>query len=238
MYYSTYHPNLTTDHLVHHGNALETSYNLWKNEKKGFLSTFPFGVFAYARMDERLAKEPIWQKYLQNSEGKEKKDRDPMGQHPAKQPAIELFNTECYGGPKQYTDFPNDPSQNAFSIIVELFSPRSRGSVTLAERDPRANPVVDAAFLQHELDLLVLSEGCRFADEIVMEGAGTKDVVRGSWPEGLGYGDKGRLRSREEWVPYVKDHATTCELCTSFYSSRLLCPNSGRLSRGRDLRHG
>lgn len=175
-------------------------------------------------MDERLAKEPIWQKYLQensknnNSKKGEKGPRDPMGLHPAKQPTIELFNTECYGGPKQYADFPSAPTQNAFSIIVELFSSRSRGTVTLAGRDPRANPVVDAAFLQHELDLLVLSEGCRFADEIVMEGAGTKDVVRGSWPEGLGYGEKGKLRSREEWVPYVKDHATTCEFYPGVFS--------------------
>lgn len=207
MFYSTAHPNLTTDHKVHNPRALETSYNEWKNNKTGFMSTFPFGVFAYARMDERLAKEPLWQKYLKEAPA----GSDPMGLHPTKQPSIELFNTECYGGPKQYDDFPNAPDQSAFSIIVELFSPRSLGSVTLASRDPVANPVVDPAFLAHELDLLVLSEGCRFADEVITKGAGTTDVVTGSWPKGLGYGESGQMRTRKEWEPYVKDHATTCK---------------------------
>lgn len=72
---------------------------------------------------------------------------------------------------------------------------------------------MDCNYLDHPLDMLVLSEGVRFANEIVMNGAGTKGIVKGSWPEGLGYGTPGkeRLRTREDWVPYVKEHATTCE---------------------------
>ena len=235
MFYSTAHPNLTTDHKVHNPRALETSYNEWKNNKTGFMSTFPFGVFAYARMDERLAKEPLWQKYLKEAPA----GSDPMGLHPTKQPSIELFNTECYGGPKQYDDFPNAPDQSAFSIIVELFSPRSRGSVTLASRDPVANPVVDPAFLAHELDLLVLSEGCRFADEVITKGAGTTDVVTGSWPKGLGYGESGQMRTRKEWEPYVKDHATTCKSFLSLlHREREREMLRNRLPRCRNLRNG
>lgn len=95
---------------------------------------------------------------------------------------------------------------------MELFAARSRGSVTLESRNAATNPVVDPAFLNHELDLLVLSEGCRLADEIITKGAGTTDIVTGSWPKGLGYGENGQLRTRKEWEPYVKDHATTCKL--------------------------
>lgn len=134
---------------------------------------------------------------------------------PSKQPNIELFTTECYGGPKQYDNFPASPNRNAhvFSIIAELFSPHSRGSVTLSSKDGRENPIVDCNYLDHPLDMLVLSEGVRFANEIVMNGAGTKGIVKGSWPEGLRYGTPGkeRFRTREDWVPYVKEHATTCE---------------------------
>ena len=63
--------------------------------------------------------------------------------------------------------------------------------------------------------MLVLSEGCRFANEIVMKGAGTRGIVKGSYPEGLGYGMEKNgamgMAKREDWVPYVKEHATTCE---------------------------
>ncbi|EYE89980.1 GMC family oxidoreductase [Aspergillus ruber CBS 135680] len=216
IFYETAHPNLTTDHLVYHKNAFETTYNLWKTNKTGFLSTFPFGAFAYARLDDRLANEPLWKEYQNTSKDKQvgNEKRDPMYLLPSKQPNIELFTTECYGGPKQYDHFPASPNRdaNVFSIIAELFSPHSRGSVTLSSRDGRENPVVDCNYLDHPLDMLVLSEGVRFANEIVMNGAGTKGIVKGSWPEGLGYGTPGkeRFRTREDWVPYVKEHATTC----------------------------
>lgn len=44
--------------------------------------------------------------------------------------------------------------------------------------------MIDCNYLSDPLDLLVLSEGCRLGNEIVINGAGTKDVVKGSWPSG------------------------------------------------------
>ena len=190
---------LTTDHLVYHEGAFAKTYALWKEKKTGFLSTFPFGAFAYARLDQRLADEPLW------ANAPRKPGRDPMGLTP-KQPNIELFSTECYGGPKQYDQFPGE-NQSAFSMIAELFNPKSRGSVTLKSADPFENPVVDCNYLADPLDLLVLAEGCRFGNEIVMNGAGTKDIVKGSWPQQLNHHT---YKTREDWVPYVKEHATTC----------------------------
>lgn len=143
---------------------------------------------------------------------------------PSKQPTIELFTTECYGGPKQYTDVPSNPDKHVFSIIAELFAPKSRGSVMLSARDAFANPDVDCNYLDHPLDKLVLSEGCRFANEVVMRGVETRGVVRGSWPGELGYGspsdgdgDGKTFTTREEWVPYVKEHATACEFLLYAY---------------------
>lgn len=64
------------------------AYLLYKEKKEGILSTFPFGAFAFARLDERLKDEPLWQ------EAKKEADRDPMGLT-SKQPNIEFFTTEA-----------------------------------------------------------------------------------------------------------------------------------------------
>ena len=45
-----------------------------------------------------------------------------------------------------------------------------------------AAPVVDCRYLSDPLDPEVLAEACRFGNEIVPDGKGTKDVVKGSWP--------------------------------------------------------
>lgn len=200
IFYLTTKPNITNDYLLYKPNALGEAYRQWKEEKRGPLSTFPFGAFAFARLDERLANEPAW-KNAPRKEG-----RDPMGLTPS-QPNIEFFSTECYGGPKQYADFPDGENTHAFSLIAELFGPKSRGSVTLKSADPKDNPVVDHNYLAEELDVLVLSEACKFANEIITEGKGTKEIVDGSWPKGSTHHSH---KTREEWVPFVKENATTC----------------------------
>jgi choline dehydrogenase-like flavoprotein len=200
-FYEAEKEGLTNDHLVYHGDAAMHSYKLYKGKKTGVLSTFPFGAFAFARLDERLNDEPLWQQAK-----KDRQDgRDPMGLTPS-QPHIEFFTTELYGGPKQYDQFPID-KKHAFSMITELFSPKSKGSVTLRSADPFDNPIVDCNYLADPLDLLVLSEGVRFGNEIVMQGAATKDVVKGSWPSNLTHH---AFTKREEWIPHVKNEATTC----------------------------
>lgn len=84
-------------------------------------------------------------------------------------------------GPKQYADFPID-NKHAFAMITELFSPRSKGTVVLKSKEPLDNPIVDHNYLSDPLDLLVLTEGVRMGNEVVMQGKGTKDIVKGSWP--------------------------------------------------------
>lgn len=200
IFYETTKPNITNDYLLYRPNALGEAYRQWKEEKRGPLSTFPFGAFAYSRLDERLASEPAW------NSAPRKPGRDPMGLTKS-QPNVEFFSTECYGGPKQYGRFPDGEKSHAFSIIAELFAPKSRGTVTLKSKDPKDNPVVDHNYLNEELDIVVLSEACRYANEIIMKGKGTKDIVEGSWPKDLTHH---AYTSREQWVPYIKDNATTC----------------------------
>ncbi|XP_014550481.1 GMC oxidoreductase [Bipolaris victoriae FI3] len=199
IFYEVSPPNLTNDHLAHHGNAIEATYQLWKDKKTGVLSTFPFGIFSWARLDSRLASSPLW------TSAPRLPGRDPMGLLPT-QPNVEFWNTEMYGDPKQYTDFPVD-NKHAFAMCALLFNQHSRGSVKLRSKDAQENPVVDHRYLEHPLDMLVMSEACRFANEIVMEGGATKSVVKGSWPPGSRHHE---YKKREEWEGYVREHATTC----------------------------
>ncbi|KAH6989943.1 hypothetical protein EDB80DRAFT_729275 [Ilyonectria destructans] len=199
IFYETDKPGLTNDHLVHHGDARSNSYSLWKEHKTGFLSSFPFGIFAFARLDERLTDSKIW------TSAPREKGRDPMGLSPS-QPNIEFFTTECYVDPKPIGHFPTN-GNHVFAIIAELFAPKSRGTVSLRSSDPTATPVVDCNYLSDSLDVEVMAEACRFGNEIIMEGAGTKNIVKGSWPPNATHHE---LRTREDWIPYVRDNATTC----------------------------
>ncbi|KAF2186524.1 GMC oxidoreductase [Zopfia rhizophila CBS 207.26] len=199
IFYEVLKEGLTNDYLAYHDNAIASTYQLYQEKKTGLLSTFPFGIFGYARLDERLKDEPLWR------DAKREDGRDPMGLKP-NQPNIEFWNTELYGGPKQYTDFPID-HKHAFALCTLLFNQHSRGSVTLRSKDPLENPVVNHNYLGDPLDMLVMTEACRYANEIVMKGAGTKDIVKGSWPSDLTHH---AYTKREEWVSYVKQHATTC----------------------------
>lgn len=199
IFYEVSEPNLTNDHLAYHDNAMASTYELYKEKKTGLLSTFPFGIFGYARLDDRLQDSPLWR------DAPREAGRDPMGLLP-NQPNMEFWNTELYGGPKQYDDFPID-HKHTFAMCNLLFNQRSRGSVTLKSADPADNPVVDHNYLADPLDMLVMTEACRFANEMVINGKGTKDVIKGSWPANLTHH---KNTSREDWIPHVKHHATTC----------------------------
>jgi choline dehydrogenase-like flavoprotein len=201
VFYEVSEPNLTNDHLAYHNNAIASTYQLYQEKKTGLLSTFPFGIFGYARLDDRLSNSDLW-----NNAPREQ-GRDPMGLLP-NQPNMEFWNTELYGGPKQYDDFPID-GKHTFAMCNLLFNQRSRGSVTLKSADPNDNPVVDHNYLADPLDMLVMTEACRFANEMVMGGKGTKDVIKGSWPAELTHHEN---TTREEWEPHVRQHATTCKL--------------------------
>jgi hypothetical protein len=145
-----------------------------------------------------------------------------------KQPNIEFWNTECYGGPKQYTDFPGD-DKYAFALLTELFSPRSRGTVSLKSKDPQENPVVDPNFLADELDILYLSEGMKLGNEIVMQGKGTKDVVKGSW--------SGELITLLALMAFCKDQLSTNIMTASLDTTHgILARNGFRTSNNTSKR--
>ena len=202
-------PKLTTDHLIWHDGAQADSFKQYQKDQTGFFSQFPFGTFAYARLDDRLSDSELWQNAVRID------GRDPMGLT-SQQPHVEFWNTECYG-PKPYGDVPGNDKQ-AFAMVTTLFAGRSRGEVTLKSADPTKTPVVDHKHLSDPLDLLVLSEGCRLANEIVLEGTGTKDVIEGSWPHHLTHHTQ---KDRSEWETFVKREADTCKGIPSIHGAAI-----------------
>ncbi|KKY17188.1 putative gmc oxidoreductase [Phaeomoniella chlamydospora] len=201
-FYEATTPNLTLDTHFSSPTSFAETYRQWKDERSGALSHIPFGAMAFARLDSRLSNSTIWTHAPRPSP-----HLDPMSLNLLSQPSIEFFSLECYGGPKQYTDFPL-PHQHCFGIVTELFGARSRGTVKLKSRNPLENPVVDHNYLNdaHGLDLEVLSEAVAFANEIITESEPTRNVLKGAWPSGTRQGWK----HRDDWKDYVKRNATTC----------------------------
>ncbi|KAF2676444.1 GMC oxidoreductase [Lentithecium fluviatile CBS 122367] len=153
-FYEVSKPGLTNDHLIWHTRAKEKIIQQYKESRTGFMSQFPFGVFALTRFDLRLKDVELWQK------SKRSNDRDPMNTLP-NQPHVEFWNTECYSPKYRFKDFPPD-NKYAFAMATTFFSTRSRGEMTLKSTDPLLNPKVQHNFL---------------ANEIALEGAGTKDII-------------------------------------------------------------
>lgn len=89
--------------------------------------------------------------------------------------------------------------------------PHGRGTIVLESSDPRVDPVVDHDYLTDPLDILVLAEGCAFANEILFTGSGTKDIVKNTWRKKQAHN---KYITRDDWVPYVKEMATTCMIST------------------------
>ncbi|KAK4498519.1 hypothetical protein PRZ48_011177 [Zasmidium cellare] len=200
MYYELKEADLTDDARVNHDpNAYENGHKEWMEKKTGWLANFPFGAFGFARLNDRLERDSEEWRNFPRREG-----RDPMDLTET-QPNMEFFNTICYGGPPEYTDFPKE-GQWAFSMCAFLCGLQSRGEVKIKSLDPFQPPYVDPRYLDDRRDLLMMSEGVRFANELVMEGAGTKDIVKGGWPPGA---DHHKYKTNEEWQPYVKKYTST-----------------------------
>lgn len=200
-YYELNRDDLTDDARVNHDpNAYENGSKEWRDNKTGWLSKFPFGAFAFARLDDRLTKENAeWREYERKGPG-----RDCMGQADS-QPSLEFFNTVCYGGPPEYTDFPKE-GQYAFAMCCFLCGAQSRGEVKLNSTDCHDNPHVDHRYLSDKRDLLMMSEGVRFANEVVTQGSGTKDIIKGSWPPGTNHHLN---KTNEDWHSHVQKYAST-----------------------------
>ena len=209
----------------------------YEAHKTGFFSQFPFGTFAFARLNDRLSdcKAYTDATRIQQEEEEERKkeaksasnDQKPMNEKnenrrdgmnlTAQQPHVEMWNTECYG-PHAYADTPSN-DKHAFAMIVTLFSAQSRGSVTISSTDPTKSPIMNHKHLSDPRDAAVLAEGCRLANEIVTQSQSLDGVVVGGWPKGAVHHE---WKDRASWEGYVRANANTCSFFDpSFFISSL-----------------
>lgn len=199
---------LTYDAQLYHDNALANTIQQYKDSKTGPMACFPFGSFAWNRLDKELEQYPEWRNAPRQN------GRDPLGQTKA-QPQVEFWNTECYGGPLHLTDFPLN--NHVFATVAMLLQPKSRGTVTLKSGEADEVPSVDHNYFSDPLDLLVLTEACKQGNDIMLKGKATKEVIKGPWPANLTHTN---WTKREEWDDFVRDYATTCksQQCSSALS--------------------
>lgn len=54
-FYEVSKPATTNGHLIWHTGGKDKSLAQYKADKTGFFCQFPFGTFAFARLDDRLA---------------------------------------------------------------------------------------------------------------------------------------------------------------------------------------
>lgn len=150
--------------------------------KTGFLASFPFGAFAYARLDDQLASSGPW-KPTASSTTNGTTPRDPTNLHPS-QPHIELMHTELYSGFMHgpYPPLAGPPPGHAFEMMILLFAQQSHGTVSLTSASPSAPPRIDPRYLSHPLDAVVLAEGARFAHEMLTSSKTLAPHLRGFLP--------------------------------------------------------
>ncbi|CAF3890532.1 unnamed protein product [Rotaria sp. Silwood1] len=73
--------------------------------------------------------------------------------------------------------------EGVFTLTTFLCGPQARGTVRLSSKDPTSKPIIDHDYLNNDLDVAVLAEGCRMGHEIITKGRGTKDIIVGPWPK-------------------------------------------------------
>lgn len=178
---------------------IKNSEKQWHETRNGPLANFLIGPMAYMKLTEQqLTEIPEWHEMKAALGGK-----DPTGA-PEGSPQIEFFSTEAYGAYEEQLDNPKT-GEAAISLTTLLLNQRSKGTVTLSSFHPLAPPHIDHAYLSDPLDVALFAWGCRYADEIMREGKGTKDVIRGAWPRG-----QHKPTTLEGWKQFVRDNATTC----------------------------
>ncbi|KAJ0337068.1 hypothetical protein COL922a_007195 [Colletotrichum nupharicola] len=77
----------------------------------------------------------------------------------------------------------DEQAAELISLIVDLLRPLSKnGTVTLNSADPLEQAKINLNLFSNDLDLIAMREAIHFADDIVMNGEGMKDMIEGDCP--------------------------------------------------------
>jgi choline dehydrogenase len=162
------------DHLLRPGQAHDGAVNAYHRDKSGPLSSGLLEMVGFPRIDERLNKYAAYRDIKAANGG-----LDPFG--PGGQPHFELDFVPMFSSAFQW-HYPTPPSGSAFTIIVDLLRPLSKGEVRLNSANPLQQANINLNFFGEDLDILAMREGVRWTYDILTKGEGMKDVVTGDYP--------------------------------------------------------
>ncbi|CAF3802008.1 unnamed protein product, partial [Rotaria sordida] len=206
--YQVNDPSLTFNSLVYHPDGLTLLIKNWQETKTGLMANIPIGCYAYKRVDQTI-QDPVWEAAKQKKQSNGLCDCDPAGQW-SNQPHVELTTTEIFMSAPHIRNTdgqPYDPvnGEGVITLFVFLCGPQSRGTIRLSSNDPRSMPIIDHAWLDNDLDLTVLAEGCRLGHEVLTKGKGTKDIIIGPWPKTFSYPE-----TTTGWKEHVRMFSDAC----------------------------
>ncbi|KAF7888283.1 uncharacterized protein EAF02_002824 [Botrytis sinoallii] len=163
------------DHLLRAGPQHDGAISAYRKNKSGPYSSGLLELVGLPRIDEYLAtsKEYVAAKKANN-------DIDPFG--PGGQPHFEIDFVPMFSDAFQW-HIPTPPTGSWLTVIVDLLRPLSRnGYVKLNSTNPLEQPIINLNFFSNDLDLVALREGCRYVDDILMNGDGMKDIIGEDYP--------------------------------------------------------
>ncbi|KAJ5708822.1 Glucose-methanol-choline oxidoreductase [Penicillium malachiteum] len=164
------------DNILHQDGPLQDDAKRQYDESKtGPLASGILELIAFCRIDDRL------EGYKEYRDAKGMNGgTDPYG--PEGQPHFEIDFMPIFAPPFQ-RDFSVPEEEDWMTVIVNLVRPQSRnGFVRLTSLDPHEQPEINLNYFSNKLDILVLREGVRFIDDVLMTGDGMKDIIHEDYP--------------------------------------------------------
>ncbi|MCZ8353693.1 MAG: GMC family oxidoreductase N-terminal domain-containing protein [Cyclobacteriaceae bacterium] len=113
--------------------------------KSGPLSIGPLEAVAFLKSDETQATPDIQFQFTPTQPGENYQ--------------YDIFNLDTF------------PSESGYTILPTQVRPLSRGSVSLAGKDPAQTPIIDPQYLSHETDRKVMVAACKHAIETLEQNA-------------------------------------------------------------------
>ncbi|KAJ6498928.1 hypothetical protein C8R45DRAFT_980395 [Mycena sanguinolenta] len=162
-------------HLLRAGLEKDAAVSAYRWKNAGPYTSGLLELVGLPRIDDRLRGIPEYEAAKAANGGK-----DPFG--PAGQPHFEIDFVPMFSDAFQW-HIPTPPKGDYFTIIVDLLRPLSKtGTVTLNSTNALEQPKVNINFFAEHLDIVAMREGVRFVDDIVMNGAGMKDIIGEDYP--------------------------------------------------------
>ncbi|PYH43883.1 GMC family oxidoreductase [Aspergillus saccharolyticus JOP 1030-1] len=162
-------------HLLRAGPAHTAAVQKYRESRQGPYSSGLLELVGLPRIDDRLERYKEYREAKAQNGGK-----DPFG--PEGQPHFEIDFVPMFSDAFQW-HFPVPTEGDWLTVIVDLLRPMSRnGEVKLNSPDPRDPPNINLNFFSNDLDIIALSEGVRFVDEILMQGEGMKEMIGEDYP--------------------------------------------------------